>query len=64
MPQCQPFGVAHLRWSSITWKPVGIHQTDKNLVLPPSLDQEEVLGISLNDDAKTTKQAPTPYRVR
>jgi hypothetical protein len=53
-----------LRWSSITWKPVGIHQIDKNLVLPPSLDQEEVLGISLNDDAKTTKQAPTPYRVR
>jgi hypothetical protein len=47
----------------MTWKPVGIRETDKNLVLPPSLDQEEVLGISLND-AKTSKQAPTPYRVR
>jgi hypothetical protein len=41
--------------------PIGVYETDENLVLPPALDQQVVSGIALDDEAKATQQAPTPF---
>jgi hypothetical protein len=46
---------------SIRRSPVGVGETDEDLVLPPPLDQEVVSSISLDDEAKTTKHASTPF---
>ena len=40
--------------------PVGVCETDEDLILPPALDQEIVSGITLDGEAKTTEHASTP----
>ena len=46
---------------SIRRSPVGVGETDEDLILPPHLDQEVVSSISLDNEAKTTKHASTPF---
>src|SRR5215217_1262699 len=48
-------------WRSIRSSPVGVRETDEDLVLPPYLDQQVVSRIALDNEAKTAQQTPTPF---
>src|SRR5215217_1360495 len=48
-------------WRSIRSSPVGVRETDEDLVLPPSLDQQVVSRIAFDNEAKTAQQAATPF---